>query len=108
MPPSILSQLYYGETCPSASLECDREAYQKATKELITVLEQIEDVIPLQNYTLLEELQECYNMRNSVELEAAFVQGFRLGAQIILEVQNRDIPDIGSISVSICKPESKK
>lgn len=46
MPPSILSPLYYGEICPSASLECDREAYQKTTKELITVLEKIEEVIP--------------------------------------------------------------
>lgn len=108
MPPSILSELYYGEIYPSASLECNREAYQKTTKELINVLEQVEQVIPLQSYTLLEELQECYNMRNGVELEAAFVQGFRLGAQIILEVQNRDIPDIGSISVSICEPNSKK
>lgn len=108
MPPSILSQLYYGEICPSASLECDREAYQKTTKELITVLEQIEEVIPLQSYPLLEELQECYNMRNSVELEAAFVQGFRLGAQIILEVQNRDIPILGDISVSVCGSDCKK
>lgn len=89
MPPSIVSQLYYGEICPSASFECDQEAYQRTTKELITILEKIEKVIPLQSYTLLEELQECYNMRNSVKLEAAFVQVFRLGAQITRSAKQR-------------------
>ncbi|XYW69711.1 DUF6809 family protein [Oscillospiraceae bacterium LTW-04] len=77
--------------CPVESSPSNNPAYANATLKIISAIHELEDVIPSDKHYLLEQLQEWYSEQNMIELEAAFEQGFRLGAQLMMAIQESDI-----------------
>ena len=87
----ILKQLYHGDICPVESSPSNNPAYTNATLKLIDAVHELEQVIPSDKNFLLENLQEWYSEQNMIELEAAFEQGFRIGAQLMMATQEKNI-----------------
>jgi len=87
----ILKQLYHGDICPVESSPSNNPAYANASLKLIAAIDELEDVIPSDKHYLLEQLQEWHSEQNMIELEAAFEQGFRLGAQFMMATQESNI-----------------
>lgn len=87
----ILKQLYHGDICPVESSPSNNPAYANATLKLIAAVHELEQIIPSDKHYLLENFQEWYSEQNMIELEAAFEQGFRLGAQLMMVTQERNI-----------------
>lgn len=87
----ILKQLYHGDICPVESSPSNNPAYTNATLKLIAAVHELEQVIPSDRHYLLENLQEWYSEQNMIELESAFDQGFRIGAQLMMAMQERNI-----------------
>lgn len=102
----ILKQLYHGDICPAESLPSNNAAYANASSQIVAIINELEHkAIPSDKHHLLESLQEWYSVQNMMELESAFEQGFSLGAQIMMAVQNRND---GNISVEVSVKEIKK
>lgn len=87
----ILKQLYHGDICPVESSPSNNPSYVNASLKLIAAVQELEQVIPSDKHYLLEDLQEWYSEQNMIELESAFEQGFRLGAQLMMATQERNI-----------------
>lgn len=87
----ILKQLYHGDICPVESSPSNNPADANATLKIISAVHELEQIIPSDKHDLLEQLQDWYSEQNMIELEAAFEQGFRLGAQLMMATQESNI-----------------
>lgn len=87
----ILKQLYHGDICPVESSPSNNPAYTDTALKLIAAVDELEQVIPSDKHFLLENLQEWYSEQNMKELESAFEQGFRIGAQLMMATQEKNI-----------------
>lgn len=93
----ILKQLYHGDICPAESAPCNNPVYTSACTKAIAIRNEIEQVLPPNKRYLLEQLQEWQNERSMIELQSTYEVGFRMGAQIIMAIHERDIGDISII-----------
>lgn len=93
----ILKQLYHGDICPAESVPCNNPAYMSACTKTIAIMSEIEQALPSNQRYLLEQLQEWQSESNIIELQSAYEVGFRMGAQIMMAIHERDIGDISII-----------
>ena len=93
----ILKQLYHGDICPAESVPCNNSAYTSACTNIIAIMSEIEQALPSNKHYLLEQLQEQQSESNMIELQSTYEVGFRMGAQIIMAIHQRDIGDISII-----------
>ena len=93
----ILKQLYHGDICPAESAPYNNLAYTNACTKTIAIMSEIEQALPSNQRYLLEQLQEWQSESNIIELQSAYEVGFRMGAQIIMAIYERDIGDISII-----------
>lgn len=100
---SILKQLYYSDVRPIASQTCIHTHHRELSSQIIDIYQSLKQGLPDEQHKQLDELQDFYSERSNIELESAFVEGFRLGAQLIMDIQNRDIAAMGNISISVCR-----
>lgn len=68
-----------------------------ACTKTISIMSEIEKALPSNKRYLLEQLQERQSESNMIELQSTYEVGFRIGAQIILAIHERDIGDISII-----------
>ena len=90
----ILKQLYHGDISPVESVPLDNPAYAQTGLKINETIEALEKTIPSQQQYLLEYLQELFSEQNMIELEFTFEQGVRIGTQIMLAVQEKELNDI--------------
>ena len=90
----ILKQLYHGDICPVESVPLDNPAYAQAGLKINETIEALGQAVPSNQRYLLENLQEFYSEQTMIELESTFEQGLRIGAQIMLAVQDKALSDI--------------
>ncbi|MEM1485560.1 DUF6809 family protein [Oscillospiraceae bacterium PP1C4] len=102
MSKSILHQLYHGDIYPSETIVPPDPRYQEVQNKASTILYQLHESLTAEQFSLLENYLDSRSECSDMELSSTFAEAFKLGAQIMLEIQNRDVSQIGSISVSIC------
>ena len=86
---SILTQLYYGELSPASRHTSVLEEYQKKFGEYIrcqdNFTEELNQINPALGKRFTKIMEEaCNNVR--IEYSAAFVEGFQMGARMMLEI----------------------
>lgn len=93
----IIKQLYNGRLYPAEQYQPCSEAYQAKYKQysshLDGLLKQLESISP----SLSEELDALISERNalaSTEVEENYIEGFRLGAALIMDILHN--PSTGS------------
>ncbi len=106
MKKSILSQLYHGDLNPSETIVLLHPRFQREEQKAAQQLERLQDALSVQQNNLLEAYLERQSEATCLELELTFTEAFRLGVQMMQEIQNRDVPFRGSISVSISGGDS--
>ncbi len=87
---SILDELWYGNITP-----CERDFKKGSTyAELLGYIVRHEEALQKrmndEEKEILEKLTECTDEMYGITEREAFVQGFALGAKIIIEVMNTE------------------
>ncbi|WP_050699259.1 DUF6809 family protein [Anaeromassilibacillus senegalensis] len=82
----ILSDLYYGNLCPNERPFYATSAYNKAVKTLFEcedhLLTHLEE--PLKDY--MKRYQQAESQMQTITIEETYLDGFRTGARIMLEI----------------------
>ena len=102
MSKSILHQLHHGDICPAESIVPTEPQYHAAQNKASSILYQLHESLTKEQFGLLQSYLENRLEYTDLQLSSTFAEAFKLGAQTIIEIQNRDVSPIGSISVSIC------
>lgn len=82
---NIIGQMYNGDLFPSGKLEYSGEDYCNAMNELVSIEDTLLKTYP-QIYDLFRKYQDAQIQIMSLSNGQEFVRGFRVGAQIALEM----------------------
>ena len=82
---NIIEQMYNGDLFPSGKLEYSGEDYCKAMDELVSIEDTLLKTYP-QIYDSFRKYQDAQIQIMSLSNGQEFVRGFRVGAQIALEM----------------------
>ncbi|MBQ8001272.1 MAG: hypothetical protein IJ298_08785 [Ruminococcus sp.] len=85
---SILEELYNGNITPCEMFVKKGSEYQKLSTQLT---EYIDDLLPLltkEERELYEKIEETISERSCISEREHFIQGFRLGAGLIRELEH--------------------
>lgn len=83
---SILQGLYDGEIFPNELIVPKDKAYRSVSNTIGTKKEYIKSKLSEEAYKSFEELVDLYRQSSSMEAEASFLYGFRLGSMLMIEV----------------------
>lgn len=82
----VIEKLWRGKLCPAARKVCENSEYERLHKQLIEKDNILTAELSADEKKLLRECEEIQNRMNSISEEDIFVQAFRLGVSVILEV----------------------
>lgn len=83
---SLLGALYRGQLNPDETIVSSHPDYRPLNRKIATLREQLKNQLSEPEINTLEELFSLYDRSNGMQMEAAFIQGFKLGAAMELEV----------------------
>lgn len=83
---SILSALYKSQLNPDETIVPSHPEYRPLNRQIATMREQWKNQLSEQEYGQLEEMFGLRDKSDGMHMEAAFVQGFKLGAAMLIEV----------------------
>ncbi|MDI4649590.1 DUF6809 family protein [Cohnella hashimotonis] len=86
---SILEALYRGQLHPDATIVPSNSEYWSLSKQIGTMTEKWRKELSDEMFRELEEYSDLCVSLNSLHVEAAFIRGFKLGANMINEVLSR-------------------
>ena len=83
---SVLWQLYHGYLYPAANICPKKEGYREAVHRAAVLSQEMHSVYSAGDWDLFEryQLADC-EVQNCLQ-EATFIEGFRIGALMILEL----------------------
>ena len=83
---SVLWELYHGQLYPAANIRPKKEEYREAVHRTSVLSQEMHGVYSAGDWDLFEryQLADC-EVQNYLQ-EATFIEGFRLGALIVLEL----------------------
>lgn len=82
----FLDKLWQGRIQPMDRAIRDGSRYQQLSKELGRELDVLTQVAPQEIRKLLEKIEKLSLDMTAIELEETYIQGFRCGAGVILDV----------------------
>ncbi|MGI5984664.1 MAG: hypothetical protein GXY01_02140 [Clostridiales bacterium] len=82
----ILEQIYNGELCPSERSEVCVEKFRTAKKAAVQAHDEFERKLTPEMKAELDSFLSSESDVTAYHIEQAFVDGFRLGAKLILEI----------------------
>jgi len=85
----ILKAIYNGQLNPSEKIVLHDKKYRKNLKRQIELSNRLLKTFTSEQQKLFEALQQQKSKNNSHVLEKTFCQGFRMGAEIMLELKGR-------------------
>ncbi len=85
-----IRQLYYGNIQPSTKSIVAGSAFQKAQFRFSDLVEELLNALNDKEKVLLEELIDTWNEINCISSEEFFVDGFKLGTRLTLDVFEPD------------------
>ena len=85
----ILSDMYYGNICP-----CDKEInagseLEKLQYKLAELSDELVKELTVKQIELFEEIMSCWGEINTLTGEEYFTDGFKIGARIIMEINEK-------------------
>ena len=83
---SILQGLYDGEIFPDELIVPKGKPYRSVNNTIETEKEYIKSKLSEGAHKRFEELDVLYRQSSSIEAEASFIYGFRLGTMLMVEV----------------------
>lgn len=86
---SILSALYHGQIQPDETIVPSHPEYRPLGRQIGAMKEQWSSRLDEEMYRELEEYFDLCDSMDSIQVEAAFIHGFKLGANMIIEVMSR-------------------
>lgn len=86
----ILSELYHGNLNPVAKSVVQDSEYQKAMQKISDLEEKLMKQLDDEQLNLLQEYFSEQMKLNTISGEERFIDGFRLGAKMILEIFEKD------------------
>lgn len=91
---TILEQLYRGEIFPAEKIFPNDPAYSAGLMQLNEIVGKWRVELPEQFQVEMEQLENQFLSMSSMECEAGFVYGFRLGVQMMLQAitEQKDLP----------------
>ena len=85
---SILEALYRGQLHPDETIVPSHPDYRPLGRQIGAMKEQWSNRLGEETFRELEEIFDLYGSVNSLHVEAAFIHGFKLGANTIIEVMS--------------------
>ena len=82
----ILHDLWEGTLSPTASLTLSAQPHTRMQRVVIQKEQELRQRLSKEEIESLEDYQEKLGDLTNLELEDAFIKGFRLGAKIIFDV----------------------
>ena len=86
----MLSELYHGNINPSAKSVVRGSEYQKSQHKLGDLLEELEKLLNTEEKDVLENIMTAWSELDCISSEERFIEGFKLGARISLEIFEKD------------------
>lgn len=96
---SILTALYRGQLQPDETIVPSHPEYRPLSRQIGALTEKWKNRLGEETFRELEEYFDLCDSVDSMHVEAAFIHGFRLGANMIIEVMSRReelVPDTAS------------
>lgn len=88
---TILKALYYGQLHPDEVIVPSQPEYRSLSRQVAAQSEQWRERLGEKAFRELEEYFILCDNVNSMDVEAAFLHGFRLGANLLIEIiSNRE------------------
>ena len=84
----FLNRLWQGRIQPMDRAIQDGSQYQQLSRELGHELNVLTQIAPLEVRKILDKIEKLSMDMNAIELEETYIQGFRCGAGMILDVVN--------------------
>ncbi|MNZ73211.1 hypothetical protein D3C78_916200 [compost metagenome] len=86
---TILEALYRGELHPGETIVPSHPEYRPLSRQVAAQTEQWRDRLGEEAFCELEEYFDLCDSVDSMHVEAAFLHGFRLGANLMIEVVSK-------------------
>ncbi|MCM3042544.1 hypothetical protein M3201_23080 [Paenibacillus motobuensis] len=83
---SIIEELYYGKLCPEEHIVPTDSEYRSLNKKTSKLMEEARERLSEKDFATLEQILDLTSDSNSMVTSASFVEGFRMGALVIVEV----------------------
>ncbi|SDF58035.1 hypothetical protein SAMN04488542_11320 [Fontibacillus panacisegetis] len=96
---TILEALYRGQIHPVETIVPSQPEYRSVSRQVAAQTEQWRERLGEETFRELEEYFDLCDSVDSMHVEAAFLHGFRLGANLLIEVMsNREefVPNAAS------------
>lgn len=87
---SVLQSLYYGHLLPEEQVVPKDPKYRQLSRELSEAMMGWREKLSSEEFADLEALIDLQQQIQGMEMAAAFTQGFRLGAGLMIEVLLRE------------------
>ncbi|MFB5673907.1 DUF6809 family protein [Paenibacillus terreus] len=86
---TILEALYRGQLHPDETIVPSHPEYRRLSQQVVAQTEQWRDRLGDEAFRQLEEYFDLCDRVNSMHVEAAFQHGFKLGANLMIEVSSK-------------------
>ncbi|MFM9277844.1 DUF6809 family protein [Paenibacillus jiagnxiensis] len=91
---SILEELYRGNLDPEERMVPTDPEYRPLNRKISEFMEEVKQRFSESDFAALEQILDLNDESNSMLASEAFVQGFRMGALVMVEVFRGGKPDV--------------
>lgn len=85
---STLETLYRGQMCPHENIVPSHSEHQMLVQQIVATTEQWKNRLSEEEFRELEELLDLCDSSAGMYIEAAFLYGFKLGANMLIEIMD--------------------
>lgn len=83
---NIIEELFYGNLSPEARIVPTDPEYRPLNRKISELMEEVKQRFSENDFAALEEIMDLNGESSSMVISEAFVQGFRMGALVMVEV----------------------
>lgn len=83
---NIIEELFYGNLNPEERIVPTDPEYRSLNRKISDLMEEVKQRFSESNFAVLEQILDLNGESNSMVTSEAFVQGFRMGALVMVEV----------------------
>ncbi|OKP96253.1 hypothetical protein A3849_22040 [Paenibacillus sp. P46E] len=86
----ILEDFYYGRLRPNELVKPSDPEFQKINQKITESLQMLKEQFSEEDFEQVEKLIDLQSDSNSLQSALSFIQGYRMGALMMIEVLNGD------------------
>ncbi|MGG6312402.1 DUF6809 family protein [Paenibacillus macerans] len=83
---NIIEELFYGNLNPEERIVPTDPEYRSLNRKISDLMEEVKQRFSERDFAALEEILDLNGESNSMVISEAFVQGFKMGALVMMEV----------------------